>query len=210
MRFLYLFFILFLVIGCKKGPIFYEIKGLLLDEISKEPISEVSIKIYERISKKGIITNNYTFVNEVVTDAKGEYYFKFERKNILDLKFEVNRQNYYDREIIYGESKLTTNNVNNIDILMEANAWFKLIIINSYIASNEQLNLYKSNFKTNCDGCCTNGASSFFEQGDTTIICDVVGGETVKLIYGEVTVVSNFTKEILCKRFDTTSHIITY
>ena len=201
---------LFMLSSCDKDPIQYKIEGTLIDQISKTSIANINIQLYQRVYQAGVLNNNYTYLTEVESDEKGNFSFEFERTRIYDIKFVVEHSKYYTKELVVPEQGLRTDEINISNIYLEAKGWLKIIINNNFVSNGETLNIFKSGFKSDCDVCCSNGNTSFFETGDTSLTCAVTGGSTVKLDYGEATASTSYSKEILCKRFDTTFFTINY
>ncbi|PZE17857.1 hypothetical protein DNU06_04355 [Putridiphycobacter roseus] len=196
--------------GCKKEAILYKIEGNVSDQISNGPIPNLNIQLFQRVYQSGVLNNNYTYLTEVTADDNGNYAFEFERTLIYDIKLVIEDTKYYTKEVIIEQQDLSTEDVNMVNLGVEAKGWLKMILNNNYVSPDEQLNIFKTGFKTDCEACCTIGNTTFYETGDTSLTCAVTGGSTVKIVYGEATAGSSFTEEIECVRFDTTFFTINY
>ena len=199
-----------LVFSCEKEQLTYRIEGTILDEYSKTEISNISVKLFQKEFKNGVLSDNYTFVNEVKTTAEGKYAFVIDRVKIYEIKIEIASEDYYFKSQAYSSSLLTSETVNIFDEYIEAKSWVAIILNNPFVGPNEQMNVHKSRFKEGCVECCTNGNSSFIETGDTTIICAAIGGAEVVINYGVVGSNSQYNKTLDCVPFDTTFLTINY
>ncbi len=202
--------ILISITACKEEKLFYDIEGTITDVISGEPLADLEIVLYQKKYQQNVLNNNYLVVGTATTDQSGRYKFRIDREKIYNIKFEVSHKNYYNAEFTRSQDELKTNTINEFDFTMEAIGSLIIYITNPEVKSGEQLNLYKQGFKEGCETCCSNGNSSFFETGDTTITCAVVGGSTVRIDYGEVLSSSLTSEEITCKRFVPTTYTINY
>ena len=196
--------------SCKKEALVYTIEGTILNQVSKESVVDVTVKLYQKEYKNGVLSDNYTFVNEVKTNSQGQYAFEIERVKIYEIKLTIDDPNYYFKSSVYSSGLLSTENTNYFDESIEAKSWVAIVLKNPFIGPEELLNLHKSKFREGCEACCTNGNSTFFETGDTTIVCATVGGADVILNYGVEGNNSQLSKTITCIPFDTTFFTINY
>lgn len=207
--FLVVFFSLFFF-SCKKQALSYKIEGTITNKISNQFISKTTVKLYKKVYSKNVLSNNYTLAGETNTNSTGQYAFEIPREKLFEIKLEFLNENYYPETRIYSSEYLNSEDINYFNEALEAKSWLAIILKNPFISPEEQLNLNKQNFKEGCEACCTNGNQSFYETGDTTIVCATVGGEDIKLFYGEATTNTSFSKIINCIPFDTTYFEIKY
>ncbi|MFK8039414.1 MAG: hypothetical protein AB8B74_14060 [Crocinitomicaceae bacterium] len=209
---LLLFFasILITVSSCKKDPLSYKIEGVISDLISNEHITNVKVKLYKKVYTNNILSNNYNFISEVNTDNNGHYAFEIPRERLYEVKIEIQDDNYYSKTLIYNSESLNSAGIIYFNETLEAKSWLTIILENPFVGPDETLNINKQNFKEGCEDCCLNGNSSFFETGDTTFTCAVVGGAEIELNYGVAGSSSGFNKLITCTPFDTTYFTIKY
>jgi hypothetical protein len=205
-----LFFVVFSGYACQKDALSYDIEGIITDLNTKDVISGLTVKIYQKEYKSGVLTNSYTYLGETVTDSEGRYSFNIERSKIYEIKLEIDDPNYYFYEVGYGSSLLTTEGTNVFNEKIESRSWLAVILENPFVGPDEQLNINKTKFKEDCEACCSNGTVSFIETGDTTFVCATVGGADVILNYGVVGSNNQFSKTISCIPFDTTFFTISY
>ncbi len=198
------------ITACKEKQLYYEIDGTTRDGISGEAIPGMTITLYQKQYNQNVLNNNYILVGSTTSDSEGHYTFTIAREKIYDLKFEVRHDDYYEKDFVHSQDELQTNTINTFNFDMEAEGMLRFIIQNPVVKPQEQLNLYKSGFREGCLECCENGGVSFFEMGDTTFSCAVVGGSTVHIDFGEVTASTSFSEDITCKRFGTTTYTISY
>jgi Zn finger protein HypA/HybF involved in hydrogenase expression len=197
-------------LSCDKEELTYTIKGTISDEFTRSNISNVVVDLYQKVYINNVLSDNYTFIGSTKTNALGEYSFEIPRDKIYEIKMDLINSQYYDKSVIYSSSNLTTANDNVFNEKLESKSWVKIIIKNPFIEPDEQLNIYKSNFKEGCEDCCANGGQSFFETGDTTFKCPTVGGQEVTINYGQVGSTAQFTVNVVCEPFDTTNVTIQY
>jgi len=198
------------VTSCTKESLTYKIEGQLTEAYSEKPIPNAVVNLYYKEFKSGVITSNFTFVGSYTTDNLGNYKFEIDRIKIYEIKLEITDPKYYPISDIYSSSNLDSENTSFFNLELEARSWVTICLKNPFIAPTERMNIYKSKFKTDCETCCSNGQSSFFEVGDTTFTCPVVGGSEVILDYGLTGSSIQYNEKIDCIPMDTAVVIINY
>ncbi|MFK8044688.1 MAG: hypothetical protein AB8B72_04285 [Crocinitomicaceae bacterium] len=196
--------------SCSKESLSFKIEGQLREANSEKTIPNAVVNLFYKEYKSGIINANYTLVGTSTTDNLGNYKFEIDRIKIYEIKIEIEDPKYYSVSNIYSSSNLDSENISYFNIDLEAKSWVTISLKNPFIATEEQMNIYKSKFKTDCESCCANGSSSFIEVGDTTFTCPVVGGSQVILDYGLKGSQAQYNEKIDCIPFDTAFIDINY
>jgi len=211
MRLLYFIIPLIFILACKKEPIQYKFEGMVTDKNSNQPIANVLIKVSQKKVNLNALNPNYIFIDEIITDASGQYAISFDREKILDIKFELENDKFYKFEQIINASDLETKNTNEYNFKIESKAWAKIRLVNSFVLSGEQFNFYKHNVKEGCLECCTNDYTIAYDTNpDTTFTCPVVGNMYFKYSYGETLALTSVTDSTYCPENDTTEILIVY
>lgn len=197
-------------ISCNKNELSYKIEGTITNTFSEAAIPNTAIKLYKKVYSNNVLTNNYILAGEEKTNSYGQYVFEIPRERLFEIKLEFLNENYYPETHIYSSEELNSEDINYFNEKLEARSWVTIILKNPFIGPEEQLNINKQNFKEDCEGCCVNGSSSFYEIGDTNFTCAVIGGSDIILNYGVVGSNVPFNKTINCIPFDTTFFTINY
>lgn len=202
--------ILISVIACAKKPTIIEIEGYLTESHSSDPVKNGTVKIFSKILNNTTLSDKFSFVDETTTDSAGFYKITIPYGKIIELKINITHDDFYEKDILKSLNDLKSSGVNIFENKVDAKAWLKIHLLNDFISPGETLNLFRKNLRENCETCCSNGSTSFFEYGDTSFICPVVGGSSIQLNYGEATIGSSFVRTIVCPSFKITDHIIKY
>lgn len=166
-----------LVFSCKKGRTNFTIKGTLTNASMNAPLANASIVVY-RINAG---SNSQFLVQEMTTDASGNYSFEIERDQFNELIFKIGKQNFFSLEESVAFASLTTNEANVRNFSTTAKAWAKIHLKSNN--STNSLNISKLDGKTNCAECCPSGFQNFQGAFDTTFYCVNDGNTTYSFNY---------------------------
>ena len=83
--------------SCEKETLSYKIEGQIVRSNSSTAIPNLAVKLFQKEYKSGVLSNNFTFLEETITNAEGGYKFEIERVRIYEIKIEIDDKNYFTK-----------------------------------------------------------------------------------------------------------------
>lgn len=157
--------LLFSFTMCKKDDASFTIKGKITDGTYSTGLANATIKVYQLNSSSG----ENSLIQTITTDSNGDYSFTLDRDPFSYLTFEITKTNYFSlNETVYFSS-LTTKEDNIRSYTTTGKAWAKIHLTSS--SPFTDLDISKTNGKSDCAECCPSGFQSFNGIFDTTFYC---------------------------------------
>lgn len=172
----------FILSSCKPKGVEYTINGTVNDASFNEAAKLVKVFLYERATT-GF---TYSLIEETTTDAIGNFSFTFPRKRALDYKIVLQKEEYFDNEMILTINDLKPNDAIQQNFSIYAHAWVKVRLKNESSANSYDDFIYKKiTGNDDCEACCPNNEIQHFygENVDTTFYCMVEGGQKFSYYY---------------------------
>lgn len=188
----------------------YDFQGTITEDQNGSALSGVQVDIFQKPFDSQVVTSNYELAGSAVTDANGNFSVSFERTKVTEFKVHLNKENYFKQDIIIGSGEVSSENVNQVDVELQAKSFMKFTIQNTGTASqSDNLNLLLLNPKTDCDNCPQ--SDSYFFEGvvDTTVVYPTDAGRYYNFTYIHVGVTSA-SDSVYITPFDTINYTINY
>lgn len=204
MKYIYITFLVFAFISCKKGVADITLKGIVTDSTFGTSHSGASIKIYENLA--GGSGTNLLGSSNIASD--GSYSFTFPRNKAESYTISSSKHLYFDvNELVYlSDLTITEDNVRNFSTT--AKSWVNLHFVSS---SNFSVQYNKQNGKQDCEECCPIEAQTLPGNLDTMIYCINDGNSNYSYFYnilgsGGI----NGTRNAVTPAFDTVEILLNY
>ncbi|MFQ3676164.1 MAG: carboxypeptidase-like regulatory domain-containing protein [Endomicrobiia bacterium] len=181
------------------------ISGRITNVVDSSPIPNAKVILYENAVNSGSYNAMYSKISETFTDENGNYSFEIEQKVYVKFKIIIETDDYYLKNIEFFAEDGKTEYLKNI--LLARKSFLKVFVKNiSPKLESDVLKLRIENINSECEQC-DNGQFRYFNGAnvDTTFIVNVVGGETVRIVWisihnGES---QNYNQNLYCVPEDT-------
>lgn len=192
--------------GCKKGKSDFTLTGIVNDTTFDQPLSGTTVKLYEVEAGGG----NQTLLGSVSVGSDGKYSFTFPRNKVENYILSIQKNQYFDNQIIIPFSSMTIKEDNVRDISTTAKSWAKITLLNINPQASDHLAIVKQQGKNDCTECCSMEQVDFYGAIDTSFYCANDGNTTYQFFYQLVGTSIQGLKTGTTVAFDTTEIILQY
>ncbi len=193
-----------IMISCREKN-YNTIEGSLKDAVTGEAVSNAKVEFFVTEISSGNFNSSFNKILEAYTDSEGKFNLKFESKSFVKFKITYSKDLYYSVSNIFEPKDVTYNYI--INDLIPYQSFIKIRILNTYPSeANDSFSFRIEGINEVCESCFGNSKHIFAGANvDTTILCPVVGGENVRLIYSSIhNGATNYNEEIIyCTPGDT-------
>lgn len=202
--FVYMFVIVALLVGCKKGRVELTLKGVISDSTFGTKHEGALLYLYE--VEAGSLDEN--LIGSTTLASDGSYEFTFKRNKVESYHLLVIKDGYFDIDQIISLSDLTTKEENIRDYNTTAMSWAK-VHLKTFNPSGHLIVL-KTKGKSNCPDCCPGGDMEFWGTLDTTFYCINDGNTIYEYKYYDLGGSTNGFINASTVAFDTTDLTLIY
>lgn len=199
-----------ILLSCKKKSIQYEFNGVVTQSSNNNGVSGVSVAIKQKLFSNSVSSNYFSNAGSATTGSDGSYSIVFDREKVTEFKFIIQKDNFFNEELIVSSSEITTEDPNIRDFNLDAEAWVKFDVYNLNPEVDDQLTFITYNFREGCEGCTTNDYFYYDGAVNTSWLFKTTGGEYVKFTYADGASGASTTDSIYATPFDTTSYYLEY
>ncbi|HOK38575.1 MAG TPA: hypothetical protein P5538_07850 [Bacteroidales bacterium] len=178
------FFIFYIIVfvSCKKDENII-ISGKITNAVDSSPISDTKVTLYGNAVNSGSYNAMYSKISETFTNENGNYSFEIKKKVYVKFRIIIETDEYYLKNAEFFAEDGKTEYLKNI--LLARKSFLKIFVknINPKLES-DVLKIRIENINSECEQC-DNGEFKYFngENVDTTFVVNVVGGETVRIVW---------------------------
>lgn len=195
-----------IVIGCKKGKSDLTMTGTVSDATFNQSLNGATVKLYEVEAGGG----SQSLIGSTNVGSDGSYSFTFPRNQVENYILTVEKNLYFDNQLIIPFNSMTTKEDNIRDISTTAKSWAKITLFNSNPQTSDHLTLIKQQGKNNCTECCGSDQLDFYGTVDTSFYCANDGNTTYQFAYQLVGTAFQGLKSGTTVAFDTTEILLQY
>lgn len=210
MRFLLTSFLFVVVLfSCKKDPIQYTVKGSIYDNSTTSSLPGVKVRVFQKPFSNSVTSSSFELIGSGTTDNSGEYSITFDRKKATEFKVTLEKEGYFDEEILLSSDYFTSETDNYIHYGMDGRSWISMSIENVAPAQqSDNLTLTWYTYRMGCAGCIENEFNSFNGVVDTTFVHENTAGNYLKFLYNNG--IQSTIDSVYMPLNDTVSYSITY
>ncbi len=205
------------ILSCKRNKDnMIDISGTVKNKISNNNIGDVQAILEFKEFGGTSYSNSYSEIETTTTHQNGTYSFIFENRNAIEFRIKFSNEQFYSEEIIINPDDLDITDINIHDITMYSKSYLILNINNSNPFNNQdQLVLNFNNLISIPSGpgaCFSNIISLTGATADTTIECQVYGGQNANFDYfvTKNNLTNQYNGSVFCTDGDTIIKSINY
>lgn len=206
---------LLIISSCKKEDQTpnLQIQGRVIDNSTGNGVSSASVRLSQQVLSDGTFSSIFQPVGTVNTSSNGSFNFEFPREAASEFKLEIEKQNYFSREISINPDNVGVGSAFTINPAIAPMAWARYTIENANpLSSADQATFQYLNASFQCD-CCTNELMTFTGMAvNESEKCLLEGNFYLKYRYtvDKDTIQLNVIDSVYCTAFDTTYISIQY
>ena len=210
---LWLLVVVLLASSCRENnEISLVIEGQILDSRNNWGVSDVNVRLDEKVIEGGTLTSAFGTVTSVTTNADGYFRIEFPRKNALSYRLRLTKTGYFSNEFEINPDDVNSDAPYSTNLTIIPQAEIQVNLRNVSAESDADfMRFRKLNAFFEC-ACCNNDfVNCYGASVDTSFTCTLFGDHNLSYIYtvyrSEVTEVVD---SIFCPAFHTTELTIEY
>lgn len=215
LRLLTVFLLIIFTISCKKEEQTpnLNIQGRILDSSNSNGVSNATVRLSQQVLSDGTFSSIFQPVGTVSSSSNGSYSFEFPRDAASEFKIEVEKDNYFFKEVSINPDNVPVGSAYTANIGIAPMAWVRYTIQNvNPISSADEASFQYINANFECQ-CCNNDLHSFEGMSvNESEKCLLEGNFYLKYRYtiDKDTIDLTVIDSVYCTAFDTTYISIEY